>query len=463
MSNFFETIAAISTPYGRGGVALIRVSGEDSIKICSKILSLPASYKNGLDSLDSNKTVYAKIKTKDGKQIDDGMVTVFRAPKSFTGENTVEICCHGGVLVTEKVLRATFEAGARPAERGEFTQRAFLSGKISLSRAEAIGALIDAKTDAQADIFAGDAPEALCKKTEDIYEKMRTLLADMYARIDFPEEDLGELSSEEIENSLKEITEELASLKQTYNTGKAVSEGIKTVICGKTNVGKSSLYNKLVGREAAIVTDIEGTTRDLLEETVSFGKITLHLFDTAGIRGTSDTVEKIGIDRAKAKIDEAELVFALFDNSKPLEEDDKAFIKDLKNKKGTVIAVINKTDKERLLEIDEIKDNFDKVVEISAETSDGINELEKTVENAYTDSSLDLSRDAFIMNGRQFSAVSRAYEAAKEAYISNSDSFTQDVSSADLERAMTALAEISGRNAGEDIISEIFGKFCVGK
>ena len=456
--NIYDTIAAVSTPYGVGGVALIRISGDEAIKFASKVCSRP------LFVVDSGSAEYRKIVSPDGHVIDDAIVTVFRAPRSFTGEDTVEISCHGGIKVTEEVLHAVIAAGARPAEAGEFTRRAFLSGKISLERAEAIGSLLYAKTSEQVKLFSGGAADALGEKARAIYGDIATLLADMYARIDFPEEDLGSISDDEIIKRLTDIESELSSLLGTYKCGHAISEGIKTVICGRTNAGKSSLYNRLVGRDAAIVTDIEGTTRDTLEDTIPLGRLTLRLSDTAGLRESDDAVEKIGIGRAKEKIAESELVIALFDGTKKLSPEDEMLLREIteQSKEGSCVFVINKcdadvkTDRARLRSLGE-------VVEISAKTGAGIDELIRKIEKRYIDAECDITRDALIINERQFYAVKGALDALVLAKNSMLLSMTQDVCSIDLESAMSCLSELGGNSVSEDVVARIFSKFCVGK
>ena len=316
--NVFDTIAAVSTPRGKGGIAVIRISGADAISVAERVF-LPKS-KKPLSDIDHAKTVYGDIRAKDtdGRviNIDDGMAVCFHAPRSFTGEDTVEISCHGGVLITQTVLEAVFAAGARPATAGEFTRRAFVSGRMSLSQAEALGELLEAKTHSQMLLSRSGVRGVLSDKIEELYTKLGDVLSSIYAKIDFPDEDLADMGRDDIEVSVSDIRDEAVKLASTYKTGRAVSEGIRTVICGRTNAGKSSLYNMRVGREAAIVTDIEGTTRDILEETASFGGVTLRLCDTAGLRDTDDKVESIGVDRARSEMKNAELILAVFDGTR---------------------------------------------------------------------------------------------------------------------------------------------------
>ena len=347
--NFYDTIAALSSPIGKGGVAVIRISGAEAIKVADNVFRC-ASGKT-VSELKPNTMVYGSIVC-DEKIIDDGLCVKFCAPKSFTGEDTVEINCHGGIYITQKVLSAVFAAGARPAEAGEFTRRAFVNGKLGLSQAEALGTLLEAKNDGQIDLARSAMGGKIKSSCDELYQALTSLVAQVYARVDYPEEDLADMSSDEMADALSELISRVQKLKDTYKTGHAVMEGVATVICGKPNVGKSSLYNALVGRDAAIVTEVEGTTRDVLTETVSLGRVTLRLFDTAGIRATDDRVEQIGVERARESLESAELVLAVFDNSRELDNEDTELISSLKNTSATKIAIINKSDLQSLLPID---------------------------------------------------------------------------------------------------------------
>ena len=462
--NVFDTIAAVSTPRGKGGIAVIRISGEDAIAVADKVFKPKGSKK--LSEIESNREVWGDIYGDDGVSIDDGMGVCFRAPKSFTGEDTVEISCHGGILVTQAVLEAVLAAGARPAEAGEFTRRAFVSGRMSLTQAEALGSLLEAKTHGQMLLSRAGVKGALSEKIEYLYGKIGDILSSIYAKIDFPEEDLAEMSRDEMENTLREIRDEAKKLGATYKTGRAVSEGIRTVICGRTNAGKSSLYNLIVGREAAIVTDIEGTTRDLLEETAAFGGVTLRLCDTAGLRETEDKVESIGVDRARNEIKGAELVLAVFDGTRIPDNEDDALLKDLAESSGTVIPVINKSDV--MAENDALlgmlsKHGFDKTVRMSAKSGEGKEELASVIDRLFTDGSLDLRYDAIVADARQYSAILRATEKLESVLGAMDAGYALDLCCIDAESAMAELGEINGKNVREDIVASIFSRFCVGK
>lgn len=461
--SYGSVIAAISTPSGKGGVALIRVSGEGAIEICDKVF-LPKS-KRSLKEIPARTQVYGDILSR-GEIIDDGMATVFRAPASYTGEDTVEISCHGGTLITAKVLEAILLCGASPAERGEFTQRAFINGKLSLTDAEAIGNLLEAKSDEQIRLASGSAREKLSEATSDIRNRLTSLLASIFARIDYPDEDLGDFTNEETVAYLNDIKKELVALIATYPTARAINEGIRTVICGKTNVGKSSLYNAILGEDAAIVTDIEGTTRDVLSTQITLGKVMLKLSDTAGVRdsGKADTVEKIGIERTISAMESAELIIAVFDGSRAIDADDEELIEHINKACAAKIAVVNKSDLKRLLEREKLS-AFDSVIEISAK-SEPIKARAAVTENInrlFIDEKLRTGEDAIVMSARQNTALVSCLEYVEAATCALLRGEFADAAASEIELALAKLSELDGRAVAEDVLSEIFSKFCVGK
>lgn len=459
-----DTIAAISTARGKGGVALLRISGPDAISICEKLF-LPKSGKK-LSEYAPRTAVFGSIYAPDDRgewnEIDNGLATVFRAPASFTGEDTVEICCHGGVLLTQTVLTACITAGARAAEAGEFTRRAFLNGKMGLSAAEALGDLLEAQTREQLTLAHAGTDGRVERKCREIYDALCAVLSSVYAKIDYPDEDLAEMSREEMEASLAECTARIEKLLDTYRTGHAIAEGIPTVICGKPNVGKSSLYNCIVGRDAAIVTDVEGTTRDVLTETAALGRVTLRLFDTAGLHETDDVVEKIGIDRARKALADAELILAVFDGSVIPDDEDKALAESLSNTDATAIAVINKADL-GIAERDFYTQHFTHTVSLSAKEGKGIAELSALVESCFINGELDTKNDTVLTNARQKGAALAALEAIKRAREGLAYGLPVELCCSDCEAAMQAIAELDGRAVSEDIVSHIFSHFCVGK
>lgn len=460
----YDTIAAVSTPRGKGGVALIRISGEDAITIAERVF-FP---KNGqsLCELVSSRFVYGVIRMPGERAVlDDGMAVVFRAPHSFTGENTVEITCHGGVLVTETVLSAVLAAGARPAEAGEFTRRAFVNGKLALSEAEALGTLLEARTDSQLRLSRGGMDGRLSACVDALSARLRHVLASVYARIDYPDEELADLSDGEMRSLLSEIAQEARTLSETYRTGHAAMEGIDTVICGPANAGKSSLYNALVGREAAIVTDIAGTTRDMLSETVALGKVTLRLTDTAGLRETVDTVEQIGIDRARRAVDAAELILAVLDASRAPDGESTGLLSLLRGRKESTVVILNKSDAGVSPEWSAITADFQNLLVISLKDDPAlaVSELRRSVEALFTDGSLDLSSDAVVANARQYAAIVRAVECLDRAISAIDEGLMADLYCLDAEGALSAFGELDGREVGESIVAEIFSHFCVGK
>ena len=461
----FSTIAAISTPQGKGGVALVRISGPEANTVGDRIFK---RINGTAPSLSTARTaIFGEIVDPNSqKRIDTGIYTRFAAPNSFTGEDTVEICCHGGILVTRAVLGAALAAGARRAEAGEFTRRAFAAGKISLSEAEALGMLLDAGTEAQLKLSRGGMSGALSLACDELRREITVLLEDIYARVDFPEEDLGSISDEEVISRLRVLTSSARKLAATYSTGRAVAEGISTVICGRTNAGKSTLYNLLVGSDEAIVTDIEGTTRDILTATVSFGDVTLLLSDTAGLRETAEEVERIGIRRAEEKIDSAELVFFLIDSSRAPSEDDIALAGRLSSHSGKVIAVLTKSDLERNSAAAELAAGFELNLSLSVRSGEGCKELEGLVNRLFIDGELDTERDAVISSARQHDAITRVIDALSEAHLTLSAGFPPDVAGVCLEDAAARLCELDGRGhgaVGADIADGIFSRFCVGK
>ena len=459
--NVLDTIAAISTPYGKGGIAVIRISGEDAISVAQKIFLCKSG--SALSETKSNSAVFGSILGHDGKHIDDGLAVIFRAPRSFTGENTVEISCHGGILITQRVLESALCHGARPALPGEFTKRAFINGKMSLTGAESLGDLLEAVNDDQIAIARSGMRGDLSGEAKAIYDSLCNVLAALFAHIDYPDEDLADISREEMLSVCRAALERLKKLAATYSTGHAVVEGVATAIVGRTNAGKSTLYNRIVGRDAAIVTDIEGTTRDVLTEKARLGKVTLRLSDTAGLRASSDTVEQIGIDRARREAESAELILAVFDGSRKADRDDAELVEYIKSLGGARIAIINKTD----LGIDEtvthLTKDFDHRICMSADSGEGFDALALAVESIYIDKNLGLGEQAIISNARQNAAVTSAISSLSYAIEAIEGELPLEVCCVEVENTLSSLGELDGRTVSEDIVSRIFANFCVGK
>ena len=463
--NLLDTVAAVSTPPGKGGVALIRISGADAVRIGEQVF-VP-HHQKPLSEQTVSRLCYGEIVERGEKgecrSIDDGMAVVFRAPHSFTGEDTVEITCHGGVLVTREVLTAVLSAGARHAEAGEFTRRAFLNGKMRLTEAEALGNLLEAQTDAQMRLARSGMQGRLSSEMNTLYSALRTVMTSVYATIDFPEEDLAEMSREEMISSLLAVSEGIRKLKRTYRTGHAISEGVPTVICGSANAGKSSVYNRIVGYDAAIVTEIEGTTRDVLREVATLGKTTLLLCDTAGLRETADPVESIGIARSRKEMEQAGLILAVFDGAQGLAEEDRTFAKELAAMGVPRIALWNKTDLTEALPEEAFVSCFDALIPICAKDGTGFDQLARTVDGLFIDGELDVGKDAIVTGARQAAALQNAEEALVSSIRDLESGLPMDLCCVGIECAMSALGEVDGREIGEEIVGEIFSKFCVGK
>ncbi len=476
----FDTIAAISTPMGKGGVAIIRVSGADAFPIADKIFT-PKSQR-ALGEYPPRTAVYGAIRSPEcpAEIIDDGLCTRFPAPHSFTGEDTVEIACHGGVLVTQSVLTACFLAGARQALAGEFTRRAYMNGKLRLPEAEALGNLLEAGNREQLKLARSGMAGHLASAMEAAYGRLLSVLANMEAGMDFPEEDLTEMPREDMVAELSQVLSHLQALKSTYRTGHAIAEGIPTVIVGRPNVGKSTLYNALVGRDAAIVTNIAGTTRDVLSETVSLGRVTLRLSDTAGLRQTADVVEQMGVERAKTALGEAELVLALFDCSTPPTVEDIDLLKTLtamsKNGKN-VLYILTKQDLVNAGEhipffAPEVSQFGLGFIPLSGKSDKSgwdaqalsvTEALTAVVEQMFIDGSLDTGESAIVFNARQHASLVSACSALESALSVLEGQLPYDICAEDLRAALTALGDLSGHVIREEVISEIFSKFCIGK
>ncbi len=450
-----NTITAIATPHGVGAVSIIRLSGDDAVAIAEKVFK-PVS--GALSEKPARVSVYGRFCDARGF-FDDGLATVYKAPKSYTGEDTVELMCHGGVLSTRRLLTATVAAGATPAAAGEYTKRAFINGKLSLSQAEAVGALIDAKTDACLDIGLRQLGGTLSRKINALCDRLLFLAASVYAYIDYPDEDMTDVSVDEMKSILKEVLAETERLGDSYRYGKAVSEGIKCSIVGCPNTGKSSVLNMLVGTDRAIVTDVAGTTRDVITESVRLGELLLLLSDTAGIREGGGTIERMGIERSIENLKEAEIVLAVFDGSKERSAGDDEVIRYIEEsgKAAVTVGIVNKSD---LGAVKDYRLPFDSIV-ISAKSGDGREALEKAVSALYGDG-LERNMDETVINARQYGALCKASQSLRNALDALSG-FTQDVAGFDIEEAIAAFAELDGRSVGEEIVNEIFSHFCVGK
>lgn len=451
------TIAAVSTPNAVGGIAVIRISGEASIDVAEKIFT-PFGGKR-VAEMQGYTCAYG-IAHENGQRIDDCILTVFRAPHSFTGEDTVEISCHGGLFVSRKILRAALKNGAVTADAGEFTKRAFLNGKLDLTQAEAVMDVISAKGELELKMAENLREGAVFKAARRCSDRLLKLLSGLAAWTDYPDEDIHEVQPDVMLSELEAIHSELTALTRDYDRGRIVREGVSTAIVGRPNVGKSTLFNCLSGCERSIVTNIAGTTRDVVEESVILGDITLRLSDTAGIRETDDIIEGIGVDIAWKTVDSSELVLAVFDGSSPLTADDFELINKIKNKKW--IAIVNKSDKEMLLDDSELQKLSIQTVYISAKDNQGISDLENAVKQMY-----ELNEDSFstvtASNERQKLCIDNAAEAVSTAIEAIEFGEMLDAVNVLLDEAEQYLLELTGERITDAVVNEVFSRFCVGK
>lgn len=452
-----STVAAISTAQGQGGIGVIRVSGEDSFTIVDKIFKSVSGKK--IIDIKGYTALFGHIYNNE-EVLDEAVVLKYVAPKSFTGENVVEISCHGGMYITKEVLNAVIMAGASLAEPGEFTKRAYLNGKMDLTEAESVMDIISAKSKsaARAALFVKDG--ALFKKSQQVKQLLLDKAAHLSAWADYPEEDIPEVTEDSIMEAIDESISILEKLLSTYDMGQVVKEGIDTVIAGRPNAGKSTLMNLLVGREKSIVTNIAGTTRDVVEDTVLVGNVMLKLSDTAGIRDTDNEIEKIGVQKTFDKINGAGLVIALFDNNEKLNSEDIDLIN--KIKEMPCIAVINKIDLEDKVDKKYITDNIDNVVYISAKQQDNIDELKNMIEQIAGTEDFDPSA-GIVANERQRNAIRNAVNSLYEAKESLTMGMTMDAITVSLQETIEYLLELTGEKAGEEIVDSVFHNFCVGK
>ncbi len=451
------TIAAISTPQGEGGIGIIRISGEDSTIVADKIFRSINGKK--LQEMKGYRAAFGNIES-DNEIIDEVVCLVYRAPHSYTGEDTVEICCHGGLYVTRQILRAVLSSGATLAEAGEFSKRAFLNGKMDLCKAQAVMDIISAKSRQAARAAAGVLSGNLSRRLNDIKDKLLTLTAHLCAWADYPEEDIPALEETEVKNTLSDIKAELMEILLSYERGKAVTKGIDTVIVGKPNVGKSTLMNLLSGFEKSIVTDIPGTTRDVVEESVIIGDITLRLSDTAGIRDTDNPVEQIGVLRAKEKLESSALVLAVFDGSDEFTDNDRELLENLEG--VPTIAIINKGDLQQKISLQEIENKVSKTVLISAKSGEGLKELENALIEVLGTEGFDPSQGV-ITTERQRNSTEKAINALSEAQNALEIGFSFDAVTVCVEETIEELSTLTGENVSEEIIDRVFHNFCLGK
>lgn len=454
-----DTIAAIATAMTNSGIGIVRMSGTEAFDIIQNIYK--GKNNKNLSKEKSHTIHYGYIM--DGEEtIDEVLVMIMKGPHSFTGEDTVEIDCHGGVFVVKRILETVIKNGARPAEPGEFTKRAFLNGRMDLSQAEAVIDVINSKNEYALKSSVSQLKGNVQKKIKEIREEIIYHTAFIETALDDPEHISVDGYGEELKITVDKLLVELDELLKSSDNGRIIKEGIKTVIVGKPNAGKSSLLNVLVGEDRAIVTDIAGTTRDVLEESIQLQGISLNIMDTAGIRDTDDIVEKIGVDKAKAHANEADLIIYVVDASRDLDENDFDIIDMIQDKKAVIL--LNKSDLDTVVTKDMIKLHVDKpMIEISAKEESGIKELEETLKNMFFHGEISFNDEVYITNIRHKTAIKDAYDSLEKVIVSIENDMPEDFYSIDLLDAYESLGSITGETIGEDLVNEIFSKFCMGK
>ena len=453
-----DTIAAIATAQAPSAIGILRLSGPDTCAILDGVFCP----KNGkpMSAQDGRNMVYGTLLDSAGRVIDNALCVLFRAPNSYTGEDCAEIHCHGSPIVLNEGLTSLFAKGARQAKGGEFTRRAFLNGRMDLIQAEAVVDLIDAETAEAARNAVGQLSGTLSRTVEEIYEALMAVVSRFYAVVDYPDEDIEDLQRAELLDTLRRSENKLQELLATFSRGKLLKSGVPTVILGKPNAGKSSLLNALLGYERAIVTDVAGTTRDTVEEKVRLDHVLLRLIDTAGIRETADSVEKIGVERSRVAAGKASLALLVLDGSAALDAEDEAAIA-VAEGVANLVVIVNKADLPRRIDVGALADRFDNVISLSAKTGEGITTLTDHITSLYPAGSA--AQGELLTNARQADAVSRAWNAVREARSALRIGMTPDVVLSDVENALSALGELNGKSLREDLVATIFSRFCVGK
>lgn len=458
--NRTETIAAIATALSPAGIGIIRISGDDALTVADRVFCSAGGRKRLADQ--KGYTVHYGHITEDGEVIDEVLALVMRAPHSYTTENCVEIQCHGGLLVLKRILAAILRNGARMAEPGEFTKRAFLGGRIDLSQAEAVMDLISAKNEYSRKSSLRQLSGSLSEKVKELRAKILYESAYIESALDDPEHISLEGYPEHLKTVLYPLTEEMEKLAETFSSGRVLRDGIQTVILGKPNAGKSSLMNVLVGENRAIVTDVEGTTRDILEEQIHLRGISLNIIDTAGIRETDNIVEKIGVDKARNTVDKADLILYIVDGSRPMDENDRQIIELIGDRKA--IVLLNKSDLAQVLSIEDVERAAGRpVLAVSAKEQTGIDALEERIEEMFLSGEIDFNDELIITNDRHRTALEEAVHSLRLVLQSIEDGMTEDFFTVDLLNAYEELGSIIGESMEDDLADEIFKRFCMGK
>lgn len=452
-----DTIAAVATGNSAAGIGVIRISGDSAVETAQKVFK--AMDSTPLAELKGYTAKYGSVYYKNEK-FDNAVALVFKNPKSYTGEDVVELSVHGGIFIVERTLEAVFDAGARPAQPGEFTKRAFLNGKIDLAQAEGVAALISAQGQDAAKVSYNLLQGSLSKKIGKVLDSLIDCSASMAAWVDYPDEDIPELEHGTLINTLKKAKSDLKELLDNYENGVVMTQGVDTAIVGKPNCGKSTLMNMLSGEEKSIVTHIEGTTRDIVENSVRLGSMVLRLADTAGIRQSDDIVESIGIKKAMDRIGTASLILAVFDGSLPLSDEDETLIDACKGK--SCVAVINKRDLPQRADEEKLRSKFDYLVKICAKDGEGSRELEEAVKHVLGVENFDSSRP-ILANKRQKQCAQNAYEHVDQALSGAEAGVTYDAVNVMIDSAVDDLLSLTGKKATEEVVNNIFSRFCVGK
>ena len=459
MGNLNDTIAAISTAIGEAGIAIVRMSGDDSINIIDKIFVSASGIK--MAEAENRKFLYGHICDGD-KKIDEVLVVKMKGPHSYTAEDIVEIHCHGGVVSVKRILNLILSKGARLAEKGEFTKRGFLNGRIDLTQAEAVIDLIKAKTDISFDLGLNQLGGALSEVLNKLKDELVSMQALIVANIDFPDEDIEDAAYNDLLDRSNKILDKMDKLLENSKNSRLLRDGINTVILGKPNVGKSSLLNGLLKYDRAIVTDIAGTTRDVIEDYINLDGVLLKISDTAGIRETEDEVEKIGVNIAREKLKDADLVIAIFDISRDFDQDDKEILKLIENKKH--IIILNKDDLEQKISDDEIEKYFkDDYLRLSVMENESVMKVEKLIIDLFFDGELQISSDTVLSNLRHINALREAKKELLEVNESLNKRVFLDLIEVDLENVIAHISEITGTITTEDILDRVFSDFCIGK
>lgn len=448
-----STIAAIATPHAAGGISVIRISGADALSVADRIFrpyhGAPPSGMSGYTC------AYGSI-----AELDDGILTVFRAPHSYTGEDVAELSCHGGIYITQKILDAVFHAGAVPAEAGEFTKRAFLNGKLSLTQAEAVMDVISASGNRELQFANAMRGGAMVRRVQGVQEQLVTVLGSLAAWADYPEEDIPEVAPAYLQAAMQTMQSDLQHLLATKDYGRILKSGVATVIVGKPNVGKSTLFNLLSGCERSIVTDIAGTTRDVVEECVRLGDVTLRLSDTAGLRETADVIEQIGVRIAKERLEQADLILAVFDSSQPLSEEDRQLLQQIQNRQ--VIVILNKSDTGETKIASEDLKGFSHCISMSAKAGSGLAELQQAVTALFYRGEV-TPELGILANARQTACAETALQMVTEAMQALEAGELLDAVTVLLDEAAQALMTLTGERVTEAVVEEVFRHFCVGK